>query len=162
MSKVNALRLKILDKYQVIIGEVLGRGDSEIKAFKFQYSPLINKKITIYSDGDEVKDSHYDFKRITKTEWQVVFNYPIDGGIKITADYKTAAFSDAELEAFLFEADNIYFAAHDAIEDLTEDRLRFETWAKNVDSKTYSWFEIMLKKIFWAIRKSWRIISLSQ
>lgn len=132
MSKVEQLRLKILDKPQVIIGEVLGRGDSETKVFRFKFRPLISEKITIYSDGDEVKDSHYDLMRMTQTDpWQVVFNYSIDEGIKITADYQTAAFSDAELKNYLLDADdNLYLAAGNALDALLGDRMKLERWSK--------------------------------
>ncbi|MCK4721067.1 DUF2460 domain-containing protein [bacterium] len=129
MATLDQLRLKILDKKQVVLGERIGTGDAGNKVFKLRLNPVISGSVTVYVDGSEVTEG-VDFTLDYNTGKLTFTTAPPDGD-SVTADYGFAAFSDSDLQEFLDAAGgNLALAAGDALTSLLADRNRLVTWSK--------------------------------
>jgi len=129
MATVDELRLKILDRPQMVPGERVGTGDGSGKTFKIMRTPVMGNSVTIYLDGVEVNEET-DFDLDYGTGKLIFIQAPGDG-VSITADYEFATFGDSELEAFLSSSgNNLSLAAGQVLTSLVADRSRLVTWSR--------------------------------
>jgi hypothetical protein len=137
MATIEQLRLKILDKPQVILGEKVGVGDGSTTAYKVRLVPLIDGTVSIYVAGDELtEDEDYTLDYATGV---IEFTTAPDDGDSIAADYSFAAFSDDNLQGFLDEArGNLALAAGNALMSLLADRNRMVSWSKGEGKIDYN------------------------
>ncbi|MCX6646200.1 MAG: DUF2460 domain-containing protein [bacterium] len=129
MATIEQLRLKILDKPQVILGENVGVGDGSTTAWKLRLVPVMEGTVTVYAAGEELtEDEDYSLDYETGV---ITFETAPDEGDSIAADYSFAAFSDDDLQGFLDEAGgNLALAAGNALMSLLADRTRMVSWSK--------------------------------
>ena len=129
MATVDELRLKILDRPQLVIGERVGTGDASLKVFKLLNKPIMSDSVTVYLDGiaqTEVTDYALDYDT-----GKLTFTSAPDSGESITSDYEFATYSDDELGQFLTSSgDNLALAAGSALTSLVADRSRLVTWSR--------------------------------
>ena len=129
MATIDELRLKILDRPQVVLDERVGSGDGSATVFKLAHSPVMAGTANVLVNGNvqvEDTDYHLDYStgKLTFSE------APADGGATV-ASYDFAAFSDAELQIYMDSAGgNLTLAAGEALTALVSDRARLVTWSR--------------------------------
>ena len=129
MSALDDLRLKILDRPQVVVGERVGTGDGTTKVFGLRHRPIMSGSVTVYVGGAE-KTEGVDYTLDYATGKLTFESAPSDGAA-VTADYEFAAFSDEDLERFLeASGGNLALAAGEALTSLIADRNRLVTWSR--------------------------------
>ncbi|MFH1676417.1 MAG: hypothetical protein ABIC40_05260 [bacterium] len=127
MATVEELRLKILDRPQVVTDERVGTGDGVKKIYKLRCVPVMADSETIRVGG-LVMAGNYELDDSTgKLEFTLA---PSDGAA-IEAVYDFAAFTDDELQLCLDGAGgNLALAAGEALMVLLTDRTRLVNWSK--------------------------------
>jgi hypothetical protein len=129
MATVDELRLKILDRPQVVINERFGTGDGAAKIFKLGHVPIMDGSVSVYVAG-EVQTEGGDYSLDCSTG-RLDFTSAPDEGDALTADYEFAAFSDADLQSFIDSAGgNLSLAAGEALTSLIADRGRLVSWSR--------------------------------
>ncbi len=128
MATVDDLRLKILDREQVVIGERLGTGDGKNRVFKVKHTPIMKGTVRFYLDNDEyqgpIDSLDYGTGKLT------FYREPADG-VMVMIDYQFAAFTDKELQKFLDNSNgNLALASAATLEALIADRARLITWSR--------------------------------
>jgi len=129
MATVEELRLKILDRPQVVLGERVGTGDANRDVFRLLRVPVMQNSVAIYLDGVvKTEDTDYVLNYATG---KLTFTSAPGDGVSITADYEFATFSDIDLENFLENSGgNLSLAAGQALTSLVADRSRLVTWSR--------------------------------
>jgi len=129
MATAEELRLKILDRPQLVIGERVGTGDGTVKVYKLGRTPVMSGSLTVYIGGQE-KTEGADYTLDYANGKLQFTSSPVEGDA-ITSDYEFAAFSDEDLERFLTSAGgNLSLAAGEALTSLITDRGRLVTWSR--------------------------------
>jgi len=130
MATVDDLRLKILDRPQVVLDEIVGTGDGFTKLFKLRRAPVMEGTIHLRI-GVEEKNEGTDYE-VDYTTGKLVFAEAPGEGEVVVASYDFAAFSDSELQAFLDSSGgNLALAAGEALTSLISDRSRLVTWSRS-------------------------------
>ncbi len=129
MSTIDELRLKILDRPQVVLGERVGTGDGATEVFKLRHAPVMSGSVSVFVDGvEKTEGSDYTLDYATG---KLAFTSAPDDGDSIVSDYEFAAFSDDDLQSFLSSAGgNLALAAGEALTSLIADRGRMVTWSR--------------------------------
>jgi hypothetical protein len=129
MATTEELRLKILDRPQVVLDERVGTGDGSNTVFQLRHVPVMADSQTVRVGGT-AKTEGVDYT-LDDSSGKLVFLQAPDEGDEITASYDFAAFTDSELQAFLDSAGgNVALAAGEALTTLIADRSRLVTWSK--------------------------------
>ncbi len=129
MATIDDLRLKILDRPQIVLGEEIGSSDGVRKVYRLGHAPVMEESVTIYVGG-LVKVEGVDYTLDYQTGKLAFNTAPLEGDA-ISGDYEFAAFSDADLQAFLDHAGgNLALAAGEALTSLIADRNRLVTWSR--------------------------------
>jgi hypothetical protein len=129
MSQVEDLRLKILDRKQVVLDDLPGIGDGVKTTFICRHAPVMEGTLTVKVDGTELTEG-IDFSADYDTG-KIDLAIPPPAGDEIRADYSHAAFTDAELQSFLdSNGGNINLAAGAALSALVSSRTRMVSWSK--------------------------------
>ena len=136
MSTIDDLRLKILDRPQVVLDERLGTGDGSTKIFKVRHTPVMADSQVIRVDGVEKSEgADYAFDDATG---KVTFTVSPSADDVIVASYDFAAFTDSELQTFLDgSGGNVALAAGEALKTLIADRSRLVTWSRGSTKVDY-------------------------
>jgi hypothetical protein len=129
MATIEELRLKILDRPQIVLDERVGSGDGEKTVFKLAHSPVMSGTANVRVGGDvQVASTDYELDCLTG---KLTFDEGPKDGDAIVASYDFAAFSDSELQVYLDGAGgNLALAAGEALTSLVSDRARLVTWAR--------------------------------
>jgi hypothetical protein len=129
MATVDELRLKILDRPQVVIGERVGTGDGSRMVYRISHAPIMSGSVTILVGGE--KQTEGENYTLDYSNGKLSFSLAPSGTEPIVADYEFAAFSDDELQEFLDKAGgNLALAAGEALTSLMADRNRMITWSR--------------------------------
>lgn len=129
MATIEQLRLKILDKPQVVIGEKVGVGDGSKAKFKLKLVPIMDESVTLYIDGEVLEEENYELDYETGV---ITFDSAPEEGEAVVADYGFTAFSDSDLQEFLDESGgNLAMAAGNALMSLLADRNRMVSWSRS-------------------------------
>ncbi len=129
MATVNELRLKILDRPQIVIGERVGTGDGSTKVYKLRHCPVMSGTAVIYVEN--VAQTVGDDYTLDCQTGKLTFTAAPDDGDSIRAEYEFAAFTDEDLTEFLDSAGgNLALAAGEALTSLVADRSRLVTWSR--------------------------------
>lgn len=125
---VDELRIKILDRPQVVTGERVGTGDGTRVDFSLAHAPVVENTVILRVEGLQLNEgSSYSLDYGTGK----LFIHPTGEGKVISADYEFAAFTDAELAVFLDEGrGDIRIGAGKALLALIADPARLKTWCK--------------------------------
>lgn len=127
MATVEELRLKILDRPQLVANERTGTGDGVNKTFKLKYVPIMADSETIKVGGLEVMEGY----ELDNSTGKLEFTAAPGDGDAIEAVYEFAAFSDDELQLCLDGAGgNLALAAGEALMVLVTDRTKLVNWSK--------------------------------
>jgi len=129
MATVDELRLKILDRPQLVVGERVGTGDDARMVFKIRHTPIMSGSVSIFVGGTlQTEGEHYT---LDYSSGKLTFSVAPSASDPIIADYEFAAFSDDELQEFLNRAGgNLALASGEALTSLIADRNRMITWSR--------------------------------
>jgi len=129
MSTIDELRLKILDRPQVVLDERVGTGDGAATVFKLAHAPVMTGTAMVRVEGVlNTEDEDYALDCATG---KLTFDEAPGDGEAVVASYDFAAFSDPELQAYLDQAaGNLALAAGEALLTLISDQSRLVTWAR--------------------------------
>ena len=131
MTNLDDLRLKILDRAQVVLDERIGIGDGTTCEFRTRHHPVLECKVQV--EGKYTIECFLD-----NATGRITFNDPVADELRITATYDFAAFTDAELRKFIDDAGrNIATAAGNALTALIIDRDRLVTWSRGSNKVDY-------------------------
>jgi len=129
MAIIDELRLKILDRPQVVLDERVGTGDGSTTIFRLRHVPVLADSQTIRVGG-VAKSEGVDYTLDDASGKLTFIQAPADGDA-ITASYDFAAFADSDLQAFLdASGGNLALAAGEALTTLIADRARLVTWSR--------------------------------
>lgn len=129
MATIAKLRLKILDRPQVVLDERVGSGDGSARVFRLGHAPVMADTVVVRVGGVEQVEGE-DFELDCSTG-RLTFAEPPADGDAVVASYDFAAFSDAELQQFLDSANgNMALAAGEALRTLVSDRARLVSWSR--------------------------------
>jgi hypothetical protein len=129
MATIDELRLKILDRPQIVLDERVGVGDGSATVFKVAHAPVMAGTVNVRVAGDVLTEGT-DFTLDYASGKLTVADARAETDI-IVASYDFAAFSDNELQAFINNAGgNLALAAGDALTSLVTDRSRLVTWSR--------------------------------
>lgn len=143
MPTLEDLRLKILDRPQVVLDEKIGTGDGVIQKYRVRHYPVMDGSCVTHINGEVTTDCFLEL-----TTGLIRFNDPVKEHVRITASYDFAAFTDDELQKFINDADgNIATAAGKALEVLIADRERLVTWSRSSTKIDYDQLRIDLNDV---------------
>ncbi|HDS30321.1 MAG TPA: hypothetical protein ENN67_04670 [Firmicutes bacterium] len=137
MATVDELRLKILDRPQVVIDERVGVGDGSRTVYKIGHSPIVEGSEVIRVDGEQsVSGEDYELDCSTG---RLTFMEAPGEGEAVVASYEFVAFTDSELQHFLDSSGgNLSLAAGEAIHALVADRTKLVTWSRGSTKIDYN------------------------
>ncbi len=136
MSTIDDLRLKILDRPQVVLDERVGTGDGSTKIYKVRHSPVMADTQVVSVGGvEKAEGADYAFDDATG---KLTFTAAPSADDAITVSYDFAAFTDAELQMFMDGAGaNVALSAGEALNALIVDRTRLVTWSRGSTKVDY-------------------------
>lgn len=130
MASVDELRLKILDRPQIVLDERVGTGDGSAIVMKLNHAPIMSGTAYIRVGGTqmtEIAGFTLDY-----STGKLTFATCPNEGDAVVASYDFAAFTNFELQQYLDNAGgNLALAAGEALLSLVADRSRLITWARN-------------------------------
>lgn len=130
MTKIEELRLKIMDRPQAALNERVGTGDGIKRIFKLACAPVMRGSVLIQAGGEPMNEGD-DFS-LDYSSGKLTFIEAPEDKAAIVASYDFAAFSDEELEMLVSRASgNLALAASEALNALLSDRNRLITWTRN-------------------------------
>jgi hypothetical protein len=136
MATIDDLRLKILDRPQVVLDERVGTGDGSKTVFKIRHAPVVDGSEVVIVDGSQMVSGE-DYELDCPTGKLTFTEAPSDG-LSISASYEFVTFTDSELQAFLDGAGgNLALAAGEALTTLIADRTRLVTWSRGSTKVDY-------------------------
>ncbi len=129
MATTEDLRLKILDRPQLVIAERVGTGDGSSKVYKFLHSTIMATSVSVYVAG--VKKTETTDYTLDYASGKLTLVVAPSDGDSVVADYEFATFSDTDLQAFLDGASgNLALAAGEILTSLLADSGRLITWSR--------------------------------
>jgi len=129
MATIEELRLKILDRPQIVIDERVGTGDGSATIMKLGHAPVMNETANVRVGGTAMVEGE-DFE-LDYSTGKLTFVTAPDEGDAVVASYDFAAFSDSELQQYMNSAGgNLALAAGEALMSLVADRSRLVTWTR--------------------------------
>jgi hypothetical protein len=130
MASIDDLRLKILDRPQVVLNERVGTGDSSRTVYKLSHAIIMPATAVVRVGGEELSDGE-DYT-LDLASGKLAFTDAPEDGAAIEADYEFAAYSDSDLQSFLDKAGgSLPLAAGEALMSLISDRNRLVTWSRD-------------------------------
>lgn len=133
MTNLDDLRLKILDRAQVVLDERIGTGDGATSEFRTRHYPVMGGSCVTSVAGEPTVECFLEVMT-----GKIKFNDPVPDGLPITATYDFAGFTDDELQKFIDDAGgNIATAAGNALDALIKDRDRLVTWSRGSTKVDY-------------------------
>ncbi len=139
MATIEELRLKILDRPQIVVGEYLGKGDGIQTSFRLFHYPL-QGTISMTVDGEEVA-------HVSSGAGVTAAIAPPEGTL-VGANYDYAVFTDSDLQGFLDANDgNLARAAGDALTGLISDSFKLRKWSRGDNGIDYDRLRRELKGI---------------
>jgi hypothetical protein len=129
MASISDLRLKILDRPQIVLDERVGTGDGSATVMKLAHSPVMDSTAIIRVAGVQITAPTYF--TLDYSTGKLTFASAPDDGDPVVASYDFAAFTDSELQQYLDNAGgNLALAACETLLSLVADRDRLITWAR--------------------------------
>jgi hypothetical protein len=130
MASIDELRLKILDRPQIVLDERVGTGDGSAVVMKLGHAPVMDGTANIRVKSVQIVETT-DFA-LDYSTGKLTFVAAPDEGDAVVASYDFAAFTDSELQQYLDNAGgNLALAAGEALLSLASDRSRLITWARS-------------------------------
>lgn len=128
MSDINDLRLKILDRAQLVIGERVGHRTA-IDYRLLHHRAIMPGSVSVYVEG--IKKTETSDYALDYATGKLAFVVALDDDDIVAADYEFATYSDVELQEFLDAADgSLATAAGNVLLALCTSQDRMICWAR--------------------------------